>query len=179
MNEFTKNAPGFIGYEYKEITVKRKMESVYSDGYTNFGWQLESTSAPVQSFDSITLKFKRDRKIRNKAELTRLQRQFEAGVGEIERLEFSRTVGASAVAYVIGIAGTAFMAGSVFAYLAGMLPLSILLAIPGFSGWVLPYFCYLKLHSKKTEQVMPLIDQKYDEIYEVCKNASSLWRSDS
>ncbi len=174
MSEITKNAEGFVGYEYKEVTVKRSMESVYADGYTNFGWTLEGTAFPIQSFNSISMKFKRDRKIRNKAELTRLQRQFEACVTEIERLEFSKVVGASTVAYVIGVVGTAFMAGSVFAHIAGMLPLSVLLAIPGFAGWIIPYFCYLRLCKKKTEQVTPLIDQKYDEIYEVCEKADSL-----
>ena len=154
--------------------MKRSMESVYADGYTNFGWTLEGTSIPLQSFNSVTMKFKRDRKIRNKAELTRLQRQFEACAAEIERLEFSKIVGASTAAYVIGVVGTAFMAGSVFAHIAGMLPLSVFLAIPGFVGWILPYFCYLRLRTKKTEQVTPLIDQKYDEIYEVCEKAAGL-----
>lgn len=174
MSEITKNADGFIGYEYKDVTVKRSMESVYADGYINFGWTLEDTSVPIQSFGSVTMKFKRDRKIRNKAELSRLQRQFDACVAEIERLELSKAVGASAAACGIGIVGTAFMAGSVCAYLAGMLPLSIVLAIPAFAGWILPYFCYPNISRKKTEQVMPLIDQKYDEIYEVCEKANSL-----
>ncbi len=174
MSEITKNADGFVGYEYKEVIVKRSMESVYSDGYTNFGWILEGTSVPIQSFNSVTMKFKRDRKIRNKAELTRLQRQFEACVAEIERLEFSKAVGASTVAYIMGVAGTAFMASAVFAHIAGMLPLSVILAIPGFIGWIIPYFCYMKLRNKKTEQVAPLIDQKYDEVYEVCEKADGL-----
>lgn len=174
MSEFTKNADGFIGYEYKDVTVHRSMESVYADGYTQFGWTLEGTGIPIQSLSSVTMKFKRDRKIRNKAELTRLQRQFEACVEAIERLEISKTVGASAAAYAIGIVGSAFMAGSVFTYNAGMIPLFIILAIPGFVGFIIPYFCYLRIRRKKTEQVTPLIDQKYDEIYEVCENANGL-----
>lgn len=174
MSEFTKNVDGFIGYEYKDVTVKRSMESVYIDGYTNFGWTLEGTASPIQSFKSITMKFKRDRKIRNKAELSRLQRQFDSCVTEIERLDFSKALVASTVAYAIGLVGTALMAGSVFAYLAGMLPLSIILAIPAFVGWVIPYFCYLSIRRKKTAHVTPLIDQKYDEIYEVCEKANGL-----
>lgn len=174
MSEITKNANGFVGYEYREVTVKRAMESVYADGYANFGWTLEGTSLPLQSIGSVAMKFKRDRKVRNKAEVTRLQRQFEACVREIEKLEFSKAVGASAVAYVIGVVGTAFMAGSVFAVTAGMVPLSVILAVPAFVGWILPYFCYTVLLRKKSEQVTPLIDHKYDEIYEVCEKASSL-----
>lgn len=48
MAEITKNENNFIGYDYKDITVNRGMESVYADGYANFGWTLEDTSTPVQ-----------------------------------------------------------------------------------------------------------------------------------
>lgn len=174
MAEITRNENNFIGYEYKEITVNRSMEPVYADGYANFSWTLEDTFTPMQSVGPITMKFKRDRKIRNKAELGRLQRQFESCAGQIESLEKSKTSGAMIAAFSIGLAGTAFMAGSVFAYLAGMLPLSILLAIPAFVGWILPYFCFLSIRRKRTDKVAPLIDRKYDEMYEVCEKAHAL-----
>lgn len=164
----------FIGYEYKDVTVKNDMASVYTDGYTNFGWTLEGISYPIQKVGAVTLKLKRDRKIRNKAELTRLQRQFDACVNEIIALENSKVIAASAVAYIIGVIGTAFMAGSVFAYLANMLPLMVVLAIPGFAGWIIPYFCYALIVKKKADKVTPLIDGKYDEIYDVCEKANGL-----
>ena len=174
MSEVTKNTNGFIGYEYKDVTVMRDMESVYSDGYQNFGWTIEGISFPIQNIRSVTMKFKRDRKIRNKAELTRLQRQFVACAEEVERLERSKFVGASTAAFTIGVIGTAFLAGSVFAYLAGMLPASIVLAIPGFVGWIIPYFCFMRISKKKMNHVAPLIDQKYDEIYDICEKANGL-----
>lgn len=174
MGEMAENERKYIGFEYKNITVKRSMESVYTDGYQNFGWSLEGTSTPIQSVGSVTLNFKRDRKLRNKAELTRLQRQFDSCVTEIQRLEFSKLLRASAVAYTTGLIGTAFMAGSVFAVLADRIPLMILLAVPAFAGWILPYFFYCILLRRKTEQVEPLIDKKYDEIYEVCEKANNL-----
>ena len=37
----TPNTASFIGYEYKSLTVNRRMKSVYADGYQNFGWKLE------------------------------------------------------------------------------------------------------------------------------------------
>jgi hypothetical protein len=174
MSEYTKNAKGFIGYEYKSITVSRSMEQIYTDGYQSFGWTLEGTSLSLQRIGSVILKFKRDRKINNKAELTRLQRQFESCISEIEKLEVSKTMGASIFAYVTGIAGSAFLAGSVFAYLAGMIPLMIILAVPGFVGWILPYFGYLRIQRKKNDKVTPLIEQKYDEIYDACEKGSGL-----
>ncbi|WNS43918.1 hypothetical protein [Paenibacillus sp. MMS20-IR301] len=174
MNQLTRNETNYVGYEYKDITVKRRVESVYADGYSHFGWTLDSTSAPAQHPGSVTMKFKRDRKIRNKVELTRLQRQFDAAVTEIEALENSKVILASAAAYATGVAGTAFMAGSVFANLDGSLVLSIILAIPGFAGWIIPYLLYTNISKKKTSRVAPLIDQKYDELYELGQRANSL-----
>lgn len=174
MNEAINKENGYVGYEYKDVTVKRSMESVFVDGYSNFGWSIEDSSIPIGKVDSVILKFKRDRKIRNKAELTRLQRQFDTCVTEILSLESSKYIKASAVAYIVGVVGTAFMAGSVFAVTGGNSVLTVILAIPGFVGWIIPYLLYSKISRTKTEQVNPLIDQKYDEIYDICEKANSL-----
>lgn len=166
----------FIGYEYHSINVKRSMLSLYSDGYKNFGWELEGTEEPSGNLpcDTITMKFKRDRKVCNKAELTRLQRNFDACVSEILSLEASKHVKASVIAYTVGIIGTAFMAGSVFSVTAGKIIPCIILAIPAFIGWILPYFLYTNLGKKKTAMVTPLINEKYDELYTVCEKAHAL-----
>lgn len=124
--------------------------------------------------NSVVMKFKRDRKIRNKSELTRLQRQFDACVSEIQSLEFSKYRKASTVAYVIGVVGTAFMAGSVFAITLNMVVLCAILAVPGFLGWIIPYLCYRNISKKKTAEITPLIDQKYDELYAVCEKRNAL-----
>ena len=174
MDGKTTNDDNFIGYEYKEINVDRDKEGVYADGYPNFGWQLEKSSAPIFGISTVYLKFKRDRKISNKAELSRLQRQFESNVSEIEKLEQSKTTTASITAYTIGLIGTALMAGSVFAFLAGMITLCIILAVPAFVGWALGYFSFIKIKNKRIEKVTPLIEQQYDAIYEVCEKAHGL-----
>lgn len=164
----------FIGYEYQDVTVKRSMASMYTDSYENFGWELDSTGEQLGKVDSVVMKFKRDRKIRNKAELLRLQRNFDACISEILSLESQKYIKASVAAYTIGVIGTAFMAGSVFAVTAGQIVLCILLAIPAFIGWGLPYFCYRAIVRKKTAEITPLIDQKYEEVYNVCEKANVL-----
>ena len=169
------NGGYFIGYEYKDITISREMEGVYADCYPSFGWSLDgAVPIPIISLSTITLKFKRDRKIRNKAELTRLQRQFEASVSEIIRMEKSKLSSGGIVAFTVGIVGTAFIAGAAFSYLANLIFLCIILAIPGFIGWTLPYFLYNSIYAKKTNEVTPLIEAKYDEIYEICEKANGL-----
>jgi hypothetical protein len=89
----------------------------------------------------------------------------------IESLERSKESAAQIAAFTIGIIGTAFMAGSVFAYLAGMAPLMVILAIPGFFGWVFPYFLYKEVKAKRTKTVAPFIDEQYNALYDVCEKA--------
>ena len=179
MNESAAKEQGFVGYEYRDVTIDRDMESMYADGYQNFGWIWERSTAPQVGLGSITLKFKRDRKIRNKMELTRLQRQFDACVSEIREMEKSKTANASIIAFSVGLVGTAFMAGSVFAIVATppLILLGIILAVPAFLGWLLPYFLYQSSYAKRAAKLAPLIDNKYDEIYEVCQRANDLLRS--
>lgn len=164
----------FVGYEYTNVTVKRSVANLYEDSYENFGYELESKSDIVGKIDSVLMRFKRDRKIRNKSELTRLQRNFDSCVNEVIELEKSKYIMASIVAYIIGIIGTAFMAGSVFFVTAGMVVPCIILAVPAFVGWALPYFLYKNIVKKKTAELTPLIDEKYDEIYDICEKAHSL-----
>lgn len=176
MNEITKSGNDFVGYEYKEITADRERASMYLDGYLNFGWIADENIQTSAVMGKVTLKLKRDRKILNKTELTRLQRHFEACMNEIDAMEKSKTSDATIWALVIALMGTAFMAGSVFA-ITGETPLillSIVLAVPAFIGWILPGFVYKARVRKKTGMVNPQIEQKYDEIYEICEKGSKL-----
>lgn len=185
MEEKTRKA--FVGYEYKEVAADSDKASFMIDGYENFGWELDE-NMPGSSLDGnqrksysknppkVVIRMKRNRKIMNKMELTRLQRNFEACVSEIEKLEKSKTSAATMYAIVIGILGTAFMAGSVFAVTAEppQIIVCILFAIPGFIGWILPYFVFKNMVGKRTEKVTPLIEEKYDEIYEICEKGNKL-----
>ena len=109
-------------------------------------------------------------------ELTRLQRNFEACVNEIEALEKAKTSKATMRALTAGIVGTAFMAGATFAVTADPphIILCIILAIPAFIGWILPYFIYRKTAAEETEKMNRLIEEKYDEIYAICEKGSRL-----
>ena len=173
----------FVAYEYKEIITDESKESFLIDGYENFGWELDRNvyedsrkHTNLHQQRKVILRLKRNRKIINKMELTRLQRNFEALVNEIEMLEKSRTSAAIIYALTLGILGTAFMAGSTFAVTAQPphIILCILLAIPGFIGWILPYFVYRREVRKQTKRIVPLIEEKYDEIYLICEKGNKL-----
>lgn len=182
MDETGKQQKNFVGYEYKEVAADSSMISFLLDGYENFGWEMDekltgySRMGRTSYQQKAVIRLKRNRKIINKVELTRLQRNFEACVSEIEALERAKTSTAVIYAIITGIAGTAFIAGSVFAVTAQPphIILSILLAIPGFIGWILPYFLYQRIVGKQTDKLMPLIEKKYDEIYEICEKGNKL-----
>lgn len=176
MNEIKKEGADFIGYEYKEISAEGEWASFCLDCYQNFGWVLDERTHEVGAKGKIILK--RDRKIIHKTELTRLQRHFEACVEEMRALERSRTAAATVAALCVGLTGTAFMAGSTFAvvHTPPLWALSIVLALPGFLGWIIPWFLYRKLVARRTKIVAELLEQKYDEIYETCEQGNKLLR---
>ena len=166
----------FVGYEYKEITGPDSRVSQYLDCYACFGWQIDENMPAGSRMGQTTIRMKRDRKIVNKMELTRLQRHFEACVREIEALEKSKTSAATVWALVVGIIGTAFMAGSTFAvtHEPPLIPLCILLAVPGFLGWILPYFLYRRIAAGQARKLQPVIEAKEEEIYQICEKGHSL-----
>jgi hypothetical protein len=171
MSETKMNENKFVMNEYLEVNVKQDLIQLCGDCYHALGWTIINTSAGI---GSVKLKLQRDRKIKNRVALCDLQRKCEDAFSAIEKLESSKTTKAMAVSLGVGIAGTVFMAGSVFAYLAFMIPVCVILAIPGFIGWGLPYFFYKKFIMESTERVSPMIDRNYDVIYEACEKASKL-----
>ena len=176
INEVTRGGKDYIGYDYKAVTVDGGKASMYIDAYHNFGWMPDDSMYARQFAGVVTLKLKRDRKIPNKMELTRLQQHFEACMDEIAMLEHSKRKAATIYSIAAGLAGTAFLAGSVFAVTnePPMVLLCVALGIPGLIGWALPYYVYIRFVKRRTEEVLPLIEQKYDEIHEVCEKGNAL-----
>ena len=200
-NQNTEN--GFVGYEYKHITVPKSMDGLWTDGLNSFGWALDKKEpavvkhlwgplrvmmAPLSVFGGkfkesvvdhesatrVELTFKRDREIPGKSALNLLQPELEHSARSIESLEESKTMTASVAAYAIGLVGTVFLALATFAYLAGMSPLFIILAIPGFMGWILPFFAFHAVKNNKTKKIDPLIEIQHENIYTICQKADKM-----
>lgn len=174
MSEIKKDSAGFIGYEYKEVETKGNRASMYLDCYPSFGWEADSRG--TTGLDGKTVTLKRDRKILNKAELTRLQRHFEACMKELDELERSKTTQSTISAIIVGIIGTVFMTFSTFAAVHEP-PLwiwTVVLAVPGFTGWALPVFIFRRMTARRSKVVAELMEQKYDEIYEICERGDHL-----
>lgn len=174
MGEIRKEGTQFTGYEYKELSAAGEQAAFYLDCYESFGWQPEDRLGDSGAKGRLLLK--RERKLVNKMELTRLQRHFEVCMDEIRTLEKSKTANATLWAIVVALIGTAFLAGATFAavHVPPLYLLCAILAVPGFIGWVLPCFLYQKLAAKRAAVVAELVEQKYDEIYEICEQGNKL-----
>lgn len=193
----------FVGYEYRAVTVPRGLDGLWADSLNAFGWTLEKKApaivkhvwgplrvmmAPLAVFggklrEAVTdhdfathaeLTFKRDRHIGHREELNKLQLQYENCAKSIETLNASQKTGAAAAACGIGLLGTVFVGISVFSYLSSMTPVFIIAAVPGFLGWLIPSFAYKSLAARKTKRIEPLIEAQYDNICEICRQASKI-----
>ena len=186
--ERRQESAGYVGYEYREISVPRKYASLCLDSYPCFGWEEDPNqgrpgrrrgpaipAAPGPK-EMETLCFRRARSISGKAELTRLQRNFDSCIAELGALEQSKATQGMVASLTVGLLGTAFIAGSTFSAVSTppMIWLTILLAIPGFLGWIVPYFLYRAIVRRKTAQIEPLMEQKYDEINNICQKGCRL-----
>lgn len=176
MIEKGKQAKDYVGYEYKKITVEEDKIAFYLDAYENFGWILDETTSDFKDNGKSTLRMKRDRKIINKTELTRLQKHFEDCMSQIEQMENQKTQTATMVSLAQGIIGTAFIIGSVFAVSAEppQYILCAILGLPGMIGWILPVFSFKRIRDKKAVEINPLIAEKEDEIYKICEKGHGL-----
>lgn len=166
----------FESYDYLKVPVDERFLSQYLDGYGCFGWKPDENVPPEKGAGKVQLHFKRSRSIPGKTELIRLQQHYEACMTEIATLEASKSSVPTMVSLTCGLVGCAFMAGSVFAVTAEkpILWLTVLLGIPGFALWGASYFGYKIAKQRRTAQVAPMIEAKFDEAYQVCEKAQQI-----
>lgn len=194
----------YTGYEYKRVITDASMESLWKDSMVSFGWEAEKSEAKIvkrlplalwimaaplsllpwrpfqkrlsdhASEKEVELTFKRARKMTQKRELNQLESRFEHCVRAIESMEATKGMTATITASAVGLLGTVCMAVSTFAYLAGMTPAFVIAAIPGFLGWLIPFFLYKGMKASKERAIIPKIEEQYENIYGICKEGSNL-----
>ncbi len=169
----------YVAYEYLTVQADRDLEPLYKDTYRNFGWLIETTTTGMLSggtpnLNAVTIKLKRDRRIRNRPLINELQRKAENALQTIRDLEKSRTSTAVATALGIGILGSAFLAGSIFAIEADLWLLSVPLGVVGLLGWLAGWLAHGRVKARKTAQTAPLIDEQYEIVYDAGEQATRL-----
>ena len=98
---------------------------------------------------------------------------------KIELLEQSKTIKATIIAILIGLCGVMCIVSSVLYITAGHSTrwLSTILGTLGLVGCTLPCFIYRMIVANREKVVNPLIEDKYDEIYEICEKGNKLLKN--
>ena len=195
------NQENFVAYEYKNIAVKRDSVALYTDCLKNFGWDLieerthgyvpqvntpvnitgsvpsytvQTPPAKVEDVDMVTLKFKRDRKLSNKREIDKLERQCEEALAAIAKLEKKNSAQTMGLSLGTGIVGTAFLVLAAYNFGAGGVAPGVMFTIVGVVGWAVGFLANRKVGKKKSAQSEPVIQQQLDVVYSVCEQAHAL-----
>lgn len=183
----------FVAYEYKDILVKRDAATLYEDCLAHFGWMLvgegdygvtqlgkniASVTTTIAGQDDsmpVTLKFKRDRSIKNKLEVNRLERQCIAALANIGKTERKSNAYTMGISLGTGIIGTVLLGFAVYGFRSANTALGVIMLILGIIGWGIGFFANLKVGKKKATQTEPMIQEQMDIAYEACEKAHALW----
>lgn len=168
------NTTDFVAYEYKSLEIDREFEPLYKDVYRCFGWIVEAYNPTLPRVNRAVLKLKRDRRIPHRNEVQELQRTSENALTSIAQLERSKVTIPTVTALGIGMVGTVFLAGSVFAITANLWLLGIPLGIVGLAGWAAGYLSFGRSQHSRTMKVAEQIDREYETIYAAGERARLL-----
>lgn len=171
----------FVAYEYatKKVSNANKIKAI--DLYESFGWEVTGTT-PAQTLGSVTLSLRRDRKIAHRQELVKLQREAEELVEVGNKLEKSKTFGASVFAYIFGCVAALVLGGgmSLVMTVGGLAATigGVALGVVGLVGCTVNYPIYAKIADRKTRSVLPLIDDNDEKIADTLEKGNDLLKAD-
>ena len=197
------NEENFVAYEYKNVNVKRNSMEQYIDCMENFGWTLvdgdgynaqallsnlnpvnlgmnianfAQTIGDTSADDSVpvTLQFKRDRRIENKQQLDKLEKEYVEALSAIDRIERKNSAQTMGVSLGTGIVGAVFVGLSVYNFVASNIVLGVVFAVIGAIGWTIGFFSNRKVGSKKSTQAEPHVQEQLDIVYSACEKAHAL-----
>ena len=196
------NKENYVAYEYKTVNAKRDSVGMYIDCMENFGWTLiendgydvpsllsdlnptnlgRNIASAAQTFGetadatpSMVLKFKRDRRIGNKQELEKLEKEYEAALTAISKAERKNVAQTMGISLGTGIIGTVFIGLAVYNFVFSHTVLGVLFAAIGAIGWAIGFFSNMKIGKKKTTESEPYIQQQLDIVYSTCEKAHAL-----
>lgn len=172
----------FVSYEYVTKTVKAKDQTRAIDLYESFGWEVTQTTPTA--VDGVTLSLKRDRKIKHKQELVKLERQAEELFATIGRQQSAKTCGASVFSYIFGCIAALILGGgmSLTMLIEGSVPAmvgGIFLGIVGIAMCGVNYLIYKKLAEKKTKQLLPIIDDNEEKLANLLERGNELLNAET
>ncbi len=174
-------AKDYRSYDYTTVQTSQKDAPQTIDCYECLGWELVKSS-DYGILPWVTLQFKRNRKIKNKEQLTRIQVRLNDAMDSLDVMEQEKTKNATIWSLVLGIIGALIFGGGLclflvetFAFgLAGFI-VGVVLGAIGAVVCGFAYPIYKKIRAQKTAQMNVLIEKKKDEIAQLCEDAQKLF----
>ena len=129
---------------------------------------------PVSTPVSITLFFSRPKNPAPTVVETRLQREFDAAVGEIEAQENIQEA-CTRLAVWFGLVGVALLASPLIArYITIAAQVQAVLSMLGVIICATSFVFYCAIYKRRADEFAVDLCQKYDEIYKIGKKAAEL-----
>ena len=169
MTDTIPGAPRLLLTERRVIATTPTNAPTYRQCLPAFGWRLiESESS------GRTLTFERELGLPRRSEVAALQREFEAGLSRITRLERVPKRLGFLTSASIGLLGVAAVAGSVFAFLAAMYPLFVVACGIGALLCGLPAFVHSHITEFFDAAAADRLDHEYAALSEIYASAKEL-----
>lgn len=162
-------------FEYARTTVRNELAQVAVDSYESLGYELTGQRIS-DATKQTTLSFRRNRKVRGKAQLAKIQRSMDDIISTLDGLEKVKTRKASQQAIVIGvisalILGVGMCCTMVWTNL--MVP-GIVIGVIGIIGCLFAYLRYRKICAQETARINPEIESAYDRLATHCEEAQTI-----
>lgn len=167
-----------ISYDYKTVRVKRELETMLTDAYQNLGWEVTNVSMAEGTLSHVNVSFKRDRKIKNKIELLKMQDKIDGTLLNIEKLQQKKKNAGVPEGITVGVIGALTFGGgmSMVTTLTGIgfLIGGIALGVAGVGIGLLGWLVHNKIKAKKLKEIDPIIEIEFDKLAEYCEKANAL-----
>lgn len=164
-------------YEYTRTTVKSDLATVTTDCYESLGFELTGAKESPAS-GTTALAFRRSRKVRAKAQLSKLQRTMDDLLKSIASMEAEKTSKARTQAIAFGtvsalVLGLGMCCTMVWTHL---FVIGIIIGIIGIGGCLLTFLNYRKTVASETARIDPRIENAYDQLATACEEAQTVLR---
>ena len=186
------NNTELIVNEYKNITIKCDNIAIYVDCLSNFGWMLVDEhedevflslnplliaggqSQKAVDKNEVSLMFKRNRCMKNKADINKLERICLEALSYIDNLERKRHVLNISISLGHGIIGTVILGFAVYNFISANIVIGSLLSVLGMSCCIVGFIANCRFSKKRSKRDDLIIEEKLGLAYEVCEKAHLL-----
>ena len=167
----------YKSFEYASTAVDNELVQVAVDSYESLGY--EFTGRRTSAAGKIaTLSFRRNRKVRGKAQLAKIQRSMDDTIASIERMEEEKSRKAVSQALAIGIVSALVLGLGMCCTMVwdGLMALGIVIGLLGIAGCVVGFLRYRTVLDRETARLAPNIEKAYDSLATLCEEAQAALR---